>query len=202
MKVQKSLKELYTIDYYNMNAADYFSRSVHLEMHTLYEKFLMFVPEGGKILDAGCGSGRDTKYFLSLGYEVTAIDASEEMVKLSTQFTKQESTLMNFYDLDFQEIFDGIWSIASLLHLPRNRIEDVMQRFTSALKSDGIWCMSFKEGNCERVDENGRFFNDYDVRTFRSLLEKHPLLQIEDIWLREDCMGRNQRWMTALLSKR
>ena len=170
-------------------------------MQALYPNFLKFIPKGGKILDAGCGSGRDTKYFLSLGYDVTAIDASEEMVKLSTQFTGQETFLLNFYDLDFQNVFDGVWSIASLLHIPKNCIEDVFKSFTSALKPDGTWCMSFKEGEKERI-EDGRFFNDYNEITFKALIKKHPLLQIEDIRYDTDRIGRQQRWLTILLRKK
>lgn len=201
MTSQISSIKSFTIDYYNTHASEYFLKTVRADMHALYCNFLKFVPVGGRILDAGCGSGRDTKYFLSLGYEVTAIDASEEMVKLSTQFTGQETVLMNFYDLDFQNVFDGIWSIASLLHIPKNRIEDVFEGFTSALKADGIWCMSFKEGEEERI-EGDRFFNDYDEKTFKALIKNHPLLEIENLWYDTDCIGRKQRWLTVLLRKK
>lgn len=190
-----------TIEYYNTHATEYFLRTVGADMHVHYYNFLKFVPKEGKILDAGCGSGRDTKHFLSLGYEVTAIDASEEMVKLSTQFTGQETILMNFYNVDFQNVFDGIWSIASLLHIPKNRIADVLKRFTYALKKDGIWCISFKEGENERI-EGDRFFNDYDEKTFKTLITNHPLLKIENLWYSTDYIGRKQRWLTILLRKR
>ena len=198
---QTRLVKSLTIDYYNAHASEYFLKTVRADMHGLYAKFLQFVPEGGRILDAGCGSGRDTRYFLSLDYEVTAIDASEEMVKLSTQFTGQETVLMNFYDLNFQNAFEGIWSMASLLHIPKNHIGDVFRGFTSALKPDGIWCMSFKEGEGERI-EGERFFNDYNEITFKALIKKHPTIQIEDICYSTDSIGRQQGWLTIFLRKK
>jgi len=200
MKLHVSSDESLTIDYYNINADDYFYTSVEADMSQLYQQFLEFVPHGGAILDAGCGSGRDTKYFLSLGYQVVAIDASKEMVKLSTEYTKHQTFLINFHDLNFRSDFDGIWAISSLIHIPKRDINDIIRRLTNALKVGGIWCVSFKEGLGERI-ENGRFFNDYTQETFSSLMKSHPRLEIEGIWSNQDAMGRNQKWTTSLIRK-
>jgi SAM-dependent methyltransferase len=189
-----------TVAYYNINAYEYFYMSVKADMSELYQQFLKFVPHGGVILDAGCGSGRDTKYFLSLGYQVIAIDASKKMVKLSTEYTKHQTSLMNFYDLNFQNDFDGIWAISSLVHIPKQDIDYIIKSLTNALKIGGIWCISFKEGLGEKI-EDGRFFNDYTQETFSSLINNHPRLEIERLWDNKDAMGRDQNWMTAIVRK-
>lgn len=193
-------ENLLTVDYYNDHAVEYFINSSNIELCCLYDKFLSLVPSGGTILDAGCGSGRDAKHFLSLGYKVIAIDSSKEMVRLSSEFAGQETLLMDFYHLNLEQSFDGIWALASLLHIPKRDIQRIISNLASILKEGGVFYMSFKEGEGERF-EGGRFFNDYNEYDFRNLIENQPLLKIEDLWLSLDFWGREQRWITALLRK-
>ena len=102
-----------TIDYYNKNAEKFYTNTVGIELKNFYVKFLKYIPDGGKILDLGCGSGRDSLYFLQKGYDVTAVDASEEMVKLSSELTKNKTLYLKIQDIDFQNQFDGIWKSIS-----------------------------------------------------------------------------------------
>jgi 2-polyprenyl-3-methyl-5-hydroxy-6-metoxy-1,4-benzoquinol methylase len=135
------------------------------------------LPPNAHILDAGCGSGRDSKAFTSMGFRVTAIDASEEMVSLASQYSGLPVKLLRFQDLDFNEEFDAIWACASLLHVPRAEIDDVLTRLANAPKSGGIMYMSFKHGLRERT-KNGRFFNDYTEESLHRQLARHPQLPI------------------------
>ena len=79
-----------TIDYYNKNAKTYFEQTVTLDMDEIRETFMDQVLSGGRILDAGCGSGRDAKYFLDNGFSVEAFDASKQMVR--STFTERSVT--------------------------------------------------------------------------------------------------------------
>ncbi|SVE11956.1 uncharacterized protein METZ01_LOCUS464810, partial [marine metagenome] len=99
-----------TIDYYNENAESFYQRTVGLDLIEIYEKFLKQVPDSCTILDVGCGSGRDTLYFLNNGYEVISIDASSEMVKLSSKLTNQNTSLLKIEDIAFKDQFEGIWA--------------------------------------------------------------------------------------------
>ena len=67
-----------TLDYYNGNAKNYFDTTVGADMSKQYDLFLKYVRKNGRILDFGCGSGRDTLNFIKMGYNVDAIDGSEE----------------------------------------------------------------------------------------------------------------------------
>ena len=106
-----------TIKFYDVNAQEYFESTVNINLEEFYKKFLKYIPPNGTILDVGCGSGRDSLYFLNKGYNVISLDASEEMVKLSSELTKRKTLFMRIEDIDFQDQFDGIWACASLLHL-------------------------------------------------------------------------------------
>ncbi|WP_410495530.1 class I SAM-dependent methyltransferase [Cellulosilyticum sp. ST5] len=148
-----------TQDFYNQNATEFFEGTVAADMTQNYTLFLECLPKGAKILDAGCGSGRDSLAFKKLGYEVTAIDGSEELCKLASEYIGQEVKHMQFQELDFENEFDGIWACATLLHIPRRKLPEVIERLVKALKTDGVLYASFKYGVFQG-ERKGRYFCD------------------------------------------
>ncbi|MEP0871145.1 class I SAM-dependent methyltransferase [Trichocoleus desertorum AS-A10] len=191
-----------TIEYYNKNALSYYEQTVNIDMSDIYEPFLELIPKGGHILDAGCGSGRDTKEFLCRGYKVTAIDASEAMVKLSSQLTGQKTLHMRFQELAFDKQFDGIWACASLLHIPRDKINGLIQHFSETLNQKGIWYLSFKLGDGEHFINN-RFFSFYSEELIAIILSQYSHLKIQKIWQTSNSQTDNfpQKWLNVLLAK-
>lgn len=117
-----------TIDCYNQKASDFTKRFLSLDTTELCNKFMSYLPPKAHILDMGCGPGRDTKYFLDHGYQVTAFDAAEELVKVARAHTDHPILHMTFEEMSFVEEFDGIWSMASLLHLSREELVQVFEK--------------------------------------------------------------------------
>ena len=122
------------VEYYNKNADSFFAGSVNADMAEDREAFLAYVPDGGKILDAGCGSGRDSKAFLDAGYDIVAFDASREMRIRASEYIGREVLDLRFEDISFEKELDGIWASASLLHVPVEELPEVMGRMRKALK--------------------------------------------------------------------
>ena len=122
-------KIMKNIQYYNNNAQEFYSRTINADLSDNYKAFTNYLPEQAHILDAGCGVGRDTKYFLSQRYQVTAFDGSTEMVKLATKETGIDVLHSTFQDIDFKESFDGVWAQATLLHVPYNETINVYKKF-------------------------------------------------------------------------
>ena len=106
-----------TLDYYNKNAISFIEGTLHVDFSTLQNKFASYIEKGGSILDLGCGSGRDSKAFLEMGYSVVAIDGSQELCKLASKYIGQNVLCSTFQEYSPEELFDGIWACASLLHL-------------------------------------------------------------------------------------
>lgn len=148
-----------TIAYYNINAQSFYDRTINADLSHFHTKFLDFLPEKAHVLDAGCGSGRDAKYFQSQGYNVTAFDASEEMVRLSTKETNQPTLHLHFQDLTFKEVFDGVWANASLLHVPYLETKKIYTNIYNALKPGGIFYASYKYGERHMSVEGREFYN-------------------------------------------
>lgn len=191
-----------TIDFYNRNAAEFFQDTVGVDMTTLHRRFLRKIPDGGSILDAGCGSGRDSRVFKDLGYRVDAFDASNELAALASEYLGQPVTVRSFADIDEIALYDGIWACASLLHIPFCELLTALVRLWVALKPGGTMYLSFKEGQGERK-KDGRHFTDLDENALRALLGNLDQIENIDFWQTTDLRpGRTDRWLNVLVQRR
>lgn len=191
-----------TLSYYNTNAKTFTESTVNVDFSDTQNKFLEKLPEGAAILDFGCGSGRDTKYFLEKGYVVEAIDGSEELCKLASEYTGIEVKNLFFQELQEQEKYDAIWACSSILHLSYEELVDVMKKMAAALKTNGIIYTSFKYGTFEGV-RNGRYFLDMTEERVAKLLQNVTELTIEENWITSDVRpGRDdEKWLNLFLRK-
>ena len=191
-----------TLEYYNENAKVYADSTKHLEFTQLQDKFLSYMEPGARVLDFGCGSGRDTKYFLDRGYKADATDGSAEFVKIASEYAQIEVKQMLFQELDAIGIYDGIWACSSILHLTRDELVDVFGKMAKALVSRGIVYTSFKYGT-EEVERNGRYFTDMTEDKIKCLMDKVGMFVIEEMWRTLDVrQGRgNEKWLNLILRK-
>lgn len=187
-------------DYYQLHAQRFFSETVDVDMSELYRPFVAHLKPGARILDAGCGSGRDAKAFREMGYAVEAFDASAELVELARQHTGLPVKQMRFEDITEVERYDGIWCCASLLHVPLAELPGVMAQLAKALKPGGVWYLSFKYG-CGEREKDGRRFTDMDEGRFNLLITEIAEIKVENTWLTHDRRPkRNEKWLNALLT--
>lgn len=190
-----------TINYYQQNADSFFSTTVSVDMSSLYAPFIEALIPPQLILDAGCGSGRDAKAFAAMGYQVEAFDASSEMVARATQYSGLPVQQRSFADVHETARYDGIWCCASLLHVPADELPAAMQQLATALKSGGIWYVSFKYGTGER-EKDGRRFTDLDEAGLTTLVAEIADMGITQMWRTEDKRpDRSEIWLNALLLK-
>lgn len=191
-----------TIEYYNQNA-DMFAQGTRLvDFTVVQERFSKMLPVGSRILDFGCGSGRDTKYFLEKGYRVEATDGSSELCKLASDFTGIEVKEMLFQDLDTRGKYEGIWACSSILHLSKKELLPVIRKMCDALKDNGVIYTSFKYGDFEG-ERNGRYFTDFTEDTFDKFIKVIQELAIEEEWITSDVRpGRGEeKWLNLILRK-
>ena len=190
-----------TLDYYNRNADAFVEGSVAADMSRHYSEFLKFLPAGAAILDLGCGSGRDTRYFSSLGYTMTAVDGSRELCRKASEYTGIDVCCLTFDALDYEEQFDGIWACASLLHVPKAEMAAVLDRVSRALRPGGILYASYKYGTAER-EKDGRFFSDYTEKDLPALFGAHNGFRVLTSWSNEDVRpDRNEKWLNVIAKK-
>lgn len=191
-----------TLNYYNTNAYSFVSATLSVDFSQTQDRFLRLLPSAAAILDFGCGSGRDTKYFLDAGMQVDATDGSEELCRLASEYTGIPVRQMLFEELDAKAQYDGIWACSSILHLSQESLKDVLKKMIAALKEHGIIYTSFKYGTFEG-ERNGRFFTDFTEETFREFVADVDGIRIEEMWITGDVRpGRgDERWLNLILRK-
>ena len=180
------MSDAITLNYYNSNAAVFSETTKNVDFSEVQQIFTKHLSPDASILDFGCGSGRDTKYFLNNGFHVTATDGS----------------VVLFEELDDRNQYDGIWACASVLHLSREKLPNIFHKMHQALKTNGIIYTSFKYGTFEG-ERNGRYFTDFTEVMFEKFAKQISGLQIEKMWITGDVReGRgDERWLNILLRK-
>lgn len=191
-----------TINYYDENSSAFVESTRTIDFSAIQNKFLSYLSKNAKILDFGCGSGRDTKYFLNKGYKVDAIDGSKKLCQYASKYTGIEVKNMLFQELNAVDQYDGIWACSSILHLDKDELSKVLNKMSVALKKDGIIYTSFKYSEFEGV-RNGRYFTDFTEKTFQKFLEQIHLLIVETQWITGDARPEreDERWLNLILKK-
>ena len=196
------MSENRTLDYYNKNASSFAKTTIDVDFLDTQKHFQELLPEQGCILDFGCGSGRDTKYFLSQNFLVDAIDGSEKLCRIASDYTGIKVKKMLFKELDEIEKYDGIWTCASILHLHQNELQMVFRKMVRALKRDGIIYTSFKYGDFEG-ERNGRYFTDFTEEKFNKFILNIENVKLKEEWITCDVRpGRGEeKWLNLILQK-
>lgn len=190
-----------TISYYNKNSSNYFNYTVNADMKEQYKMFLKYIKNCSRILDLGCGSGRDTKYFLDHGFIVDAIDGSEELCKLASIYTGINVKCMNFSDLDIIEYYDAVWACSSLLHVPKNKFKDILIKVRDSLKLNGILYASLKDGIGEE-ELNGRYYNYFTKDEFITVASEVGFSLIESAQSTSVINKNERKWNNFVLEKK
>ena len=186
------------IEYYNINAASFVAGTQNVDMSLWRDKFESYVTDGGRVLDAGCGSGRDSKAFIQHGFSVVAFDASREMCKAASELIGQEVWQMKFQEIAFDEEFDGIWACASLLHVPYEELPDVMKKLHMALKPGGVIYVSFKYGDGKMI-KGERTFSNFTEITVAQLLNEAGFHVVECGVTGDVREGReDEKWLNVI----
>ena len=185
-----------TIDYYNQNAEEYFNKTVNVSMQSIYEQFEAYLKPGDKVLDLGCGSGRDSKYFLSRGYEVVSVDGSIEMCRLAGEYLNKEVRNISINELDYVDEFNAVWACASLLHVDMEAINDILHQIKKSFKEKGVLYASWKYGDGVRID-NQKYYADYDEERIKKLFSSASLY-VHRMWISDDNLVRDSKWLNVI----
>ena len=191
-----------TLDYYNTNTSSFVESTQLVQMTEAWSRFTAKLPASSIILDFGCGSGRDTKYFLEHGYQVEAIDGSEKLCKVASAYTGITVKKQLFTELSEVQKFDAVWACSSILHASSAELVIIMKKIWTALKDNGIFYTSFKYGNF-KGERNGRYFTDMTEESLSYLLTKVTGFNIEEQWITADVRpGREEeKWLNVILKK-
>ena len=208
LEIESREKEKRTLSYYDENASAFCEGTRNADMSEMRGRFQQYLKPGALILDAGCGSGRDSKAFMESGYRVVAMDGSKEMCRQASKYLGHEVQCRRFEEIDERNVYDGIWACASLLHVPYELLPKVIAKLVDSLVDGGVLYASFKYGEEER-EAGGRYFTDLMEEGWKKVLEeaeeeiKGSRLETVECFVTGDVReGRgNERWLNTLICK-
>lgn len=167
-----------------------------------FDKFFELLPEG-KLLEIGCGAGRDAQELIAQGYDYVGTDISKAQIEQARKNNPgaifEQASL---YDLNFPEQFDGFWAAAVLIHVPKSRIDEALEAIKRNIKTKAIGFLAMKEGDGERVEskdylDNTQYFFAYWQRDeFRKVLECHGMTSLHEDYIP---MGERTKWLTYIV---
>ncbi|MCW0197333.1 bifunctional 2-polyprenyl-6-hydroxyphenol methylase/3-demethylubiquinol 3-O-methyltransferase UbiG [Sphingopyxis sp.] len=174
-----------TLAFYTKEAPDY-AASGPGGVSRWLASFLGHLPDGSRILELGCGSGRDAEAMIAAGHDVDATDGTPEMAALASTRLGRTVRVMRFDALDAHEAYDAVWAHACLLHVPFPALPGILTRVFRALRPGGVHFATYKGGGTAGRDAAGRYFNYPDAGSLRAAYEAAAPWQISAI---EDYVG-------------
>ncbi|WP_283131647.1 class I SAM-dependent methyltransferase [Enterovibrio norvegicus] len=190
-----------SVDFYNQNAQAFFDSTKEVDVSSLLTHFTPHLPIGARVLDAGCGSGRDSKRLLEMGYAVTSFDASTALAAIAEEYIQQPVAVCTFAEFESDTQFNGVWACASLLHVPASELLSTFAHLAALLKTGGVFYCSFKYGSSD-TERDGRYFTNCDEARLENFIQEAGLAVCET-WQTADLRpGREEEhWLNAILIK-
>lgn len=184
--------------FYETHAKAYVALTIDLDTGPILDRFLQRLPPSPRILDAGCGSGRDVRAFVQRGCVVLGIDASGALAALAQDFSGARCEVVRLEDLAYEGDFDGVWACASLFHLPREAFVPVLARLRRALVIGGTLFAALQEGQGETCIDDGRLYVFYSKSEVHAALESAGFA-VDDVWESgdSDVRGDQPTWINV-----
>ena len=190
-------------NYYESNAEHYAAETIYADMSEQYQSVLPLLKKGAKILDVGSGSGRDACYFQKQGYQVTALEPSNNLCREIRKVFSGKIICSDIQNYRPTERYDGIWACASLIHLQEEEVLCFFRKIDMYLNDNGIVYASGKSGISTGEVADGRFFLEFTEQLVEKILTVNKQLQLEQLWYTEDVSGRRGfRWLNVVLRLR
>lgn len=171
-----------TLAFYDREGAVYADWAAPKGEYAWLEKFISLTPEGGRLMDYGCGGGWAAARMLEAGRRVEAFDGSAALAEEASKLTGLNVKVMRFEAFAAVERFDGLWASFCLLHAPRRAMAENLARIALGLRPGGLLYLGLKAGSGERRDGFGRFYSYFEPEEIGALLTQAGF---EDVDIRE-----------------
>ncbi len=194
---------------YDSTAAAYQAHTLKLQPEAKVKAFLSYLLPNSRILDLGCGPGRDSKYFVEQGHKVVGADISAHMIDLAREVVSQAEFIVS--DIESlvleKESFDAVWASASLLHVSKQAMPGVLTNLYRSLKPGGIFYVSMKKGMGEELKADERyggvekFWNYVNENELVDLLIKHGFRIVAKDINEIDSLYQTHPWISVICKK-
>ena len=186
-------------DYYRINYQAYHKRTFQLNPASFLKPLVKVLPRGSKVIDVGCGSGRDLQWLKRRGYRTVGLERAVKLADLAQQMVGCEIIRADFESFDFSSLkVDAVLLIGALVHLPHQKMPAVLKNIMKAIRPGGRILMTMKEGQGRITGEDGRVFYLWQPNELSSIFRKLGILE-EDHFSQRSIAGAADIWLTYLL---
>ncbi|WP_379921062.1 class I SAM-dependent methyltransferase [Erythrobacter sp. R86502] len=190
-----------TIAFYQKRAPYWVFHSGTHCSHQL-DRFLDRLPPASRVLELGCGGGRDAARIRERGFSIDATDAVPALVSRANEAFALDARVMAFHELDAADAYGGVWAHASMLHCPTAALPDVLLRIHRALMPGGWHFASFKLGTGEGRDLLGRLHNFPSPRWLTQTYEAaNFLIESQETYAGQASDGTQRDWIDLIVRK-
>lgn len=193
-----------TLGHYNERADQFWEGTRDHDVKQNIDALLRHIPGPPplRILDFGCGPGRDLAAFRALGHEPIGLDGSPQLVAMAREHSGCEVWEQDFLALKLPDnYFDGVFANASLFHVPRQELPRVLGELHAALKPNGVLFASNPRGNNEEGWHGGRYGVYHDLESWRGLLTTAAFSELEHYYRPAGLPLEQQPWLASVWRK-
>lgn len=185
------------MNYYEANFQAYIENTLNLDMSDLYSEFKL--PPRSRVLDIGCGAGRDLKFFKDRGHDCLGLEPSEKLAAFARQHSGCEVIESGIMEFNTDKKFEGVWACASLLHLSDSELETAFSHINRMMHQGSLFYCSFKRG-CFKGQRAGRFYNDQTLESLTPLIT--PEFVVSKSWITQDPRANHEEeWLNLILTQ-
>jgi SAM-dependent methyltransferase len=189
-----------TLAHYDENADDFWAGTRDHDVSQNIRALLAHLgPAPQRILDLGCGPGRDLRAFRALGHEPVGLDGSARFVEMARAHAGCPVLHQDFLALDLPDnAFDGVFANASLFHVPSRELPRVLGELRAALKPGSVLFSSNPHGQNQEGWRGRRYGTYLDLETWRGFVRGAGFTELEHYYRPEGLPRAQQPWLATL----
>jgi SAM-dependent methyltransferase len=190
-----------TLQHYEQSAESFREGTWHHDVSQNIDALLRHigVAAPARILDFGCGPGRDLSAFVELGHKPIGLDGSRPFVEMASKVSGCEVWHQDFLNLTLpDQYFDGVFANASLFHVPTAELPRVMRQLAASLKPSGVLFSSNPRGENQEGWQNGRYGVFHDITTWRNFVNAAGFVELEHYYRPAGLPHEQQRWLASV----
>jgi SAM-dependent methyltransferase len=193
-----------TLSHYNQHANSFWQGTRDHDVSQNRNALLNHLCGSGpfRILDFGCGPGRDLKAFRDLGHEAIGLEGAERFVQLARAYSDCQVWCQDFLKLELPtEHFDGVFANAALFHVPSQELPRVLKELWATLKPGGVLFSSNPRGDNEEGWSGERYGCYYDLARWRELVNAAGFVELDHYYRPPGLPRDEQPWLASLWRK-